>query len=102
MDCNVWKVFLETVYTNAEDLESYMRANVEVARDEYAQAWLRQLRGETGTFLFCITQECRQNVLIVGDMQLCGCYIFAACFYYYGVAVTIWRIVDCFISLIYI
>ena len=70
MDCNVWKVFLETVYTNAEDLESYMRANAEVARDEYAQAWLRQLRGETGTFLFCITQECRQNVLIVGDMQL--------------------------------
>ena len=50
MDNNVWKLFLETVYTNAEDLESYMRTNAEVARDEYAQAWLRQLRGETGTF----------------------------------------------------
>ena len=52
MDNNVWKLFLETVYTNAEDLESYMRTNAEVARDEYAQAWLRQLRGETGTFFF--------------------------------------------------
>ena len=50
MENNVWKLFLETVYTNAEDLESYMRANAEVARDEYAQARLRQLRRETGEY----------------------------------------------------
>ena len=50
MDNNVWKLFLETVYTNAEDLESYMRASVNVAQDGYAQARLRQLRGETGEY----------------------------------------------------
>ena len=50
MDNSVWKLFLETVYTNADDLESYMKASVNVAQDGYAQARLRQLRGETGEY----------------------------------------------------
>ena len=49
MDIDSWQLYLDTVFTNAVDLENYMRGNAEAAQDRQAQARLRQLRGEAGT-----------------------------------------------------
>ena len=56
MDGNGWQLYLETVFTNAADLENYISGNAEAAQDGHVQARLRQLRGESGTYLsvfFC-------------------------------------------------
>lgn len=45
-----WKLYVDTVFINAEDIETYMRANPEAVHDDYVQARLRQLRGEAGMY----------------------------------------------------
>ena len=47
---DVWKLYVDTVFTNIEDIERYMRINPEATHDGYVQARLRELRGEAGTF----------------------------------------------------
>ena len=49
MDSQWWKIYLDTVFTNATDLENYIGGNAMIAQDIHVQARLRQLRGETGT-----------------------------------------------------
>ena len=51
MDGNGWQLYLETVFTNAADLENYISGNAGAAQDGHVQARLRQLRGESGTYL---------------------------------------------------
>ena len=46
---NWWKIYLDTVYQNEDDLQEYMRA-YDQGQNSDAQERLRELRGETGTF----------------------------------------------------
>ena len=52
---NWWKIYLDTVYQNEDDLQEYMRA-YDQGQNSDAQERLRELRGETGTFTAPLTE----------------------------------------------
>ena len=45
---SLWKIYLNTVYRNEEELQAYIRGCERVIQDRDVQERLRELRGETG------------------------------------------------------